>query len=521
MYQKGSITAFYSLILTLILSLISSFLLLAKMSVGRAQIAMAMDQSMYSEMARFDQELLEEYHVFFLDGGFGSHTLQMGKILDELQTDMTYGLSPSKEKSYSNAIDFIELTLEESAITGYTLATDQKGGVFREQAIRYMKDTAILQGISSATENISPEKSILNILGAASQGIFQGDESLFEGNTFEKIKELADTLPVEQLEQSALNRENTDEMDGQRTDEASQQVKTLTIAEKQKTEDAKKLLKKVKSLKESSILHQLIQTPEQISDWAVDEDTLVSNRECQNGMGVFEAVDAKGMVLDNFLFQEYLFGNLNHYRQQIHSTGPSYGIEYLISGKGSDVENLETVAKKLLLIREIANTAYLYTNAEKRASVETVAGLLSAVILLPELQPAIEAAMILAWAYVESLVDVRGLFSGNAVPLWKSNDSWQVGIEELLVAVSDLDRCAVSSGTMEYQDYLALLLFVVSEETKTMRCLDVIEQTLREMPGKENFSMDCAIDLLEVCMSVRVEDKKTFEIKEKRSYRNM
>lgn len=582
MWQKGSITVFYSLILTLILSLISSFLLSAKVSAGRAQIAMAMDQAMFSAMARYDKALLEEYHLFFQDGGLGSQTLQMGKILDELESDMAYGLSPSKEKTFLAAIDFLNLSLENSAITGYTLATDQKGGVFREQVIQYMQDTAVLQGISSLTESLANSdngllKQILGNWGSfgvsnqndfnesnSSQNSFNqsssGQNTSGVGTVFEQLERLTDGFSIEELEQRVAeinsnsanagsqtsqasgnynstsngtngnvssesqtsgNHNSTSEGTTENTNSGDAQTSNLTKEEKAKVEDAKAVLKSVEKLKSTSILKLVIKSPENLSDWQAERAALVSNRNRQSGMGVVETVVETDSLIASYLFQDYLLQNINHYGQQFHATGPAYGLEYILGGKNSDVANLENVVKKLLLMREVANTVYLYSDSAKRTSVESVAALFSAAILLPELQPVIEAALILAWAYVESLVDVRGLLSGKAVPLWKNMTSWQVDMENLLTAVSNPDACTKSSGNLYYQEYLALLLLTTSEETKTIRCMDVIEQTMRGISGKENFSMDCAIDTLEIQMSVTAEQKKTFEIIEKRSYRAM
>lgn len=510
MWNRGSITVFYSLILTLVLSLVGSFLLLAKVSAGRAQIAMAMDMAMYSEMAKYDPLLLEKYHVFFLDGGYGTQTLKLGNILDEVQEEITYGLSPSKGKGLLRAIDFIDLKAEKSAITGYSLATDQKGGVFRTQAVQYMKHTKVLQGISSLNESFWGEK--MGVFGDLihAAGFLDGrfaDTGGEDGtNIWNTLNELSETLSIERLEELPYEETKT---------EAGEPVLEI---DKEKVREAKKVLTEVSRLKRSSILHKLIQTPEALSDWCVYEKELVSNRRCQSGMGI---VDIKGQVQDtedSYYFQAYLMQNMNHYRQQVHTTGPAYAIEYILSGKTSDVENLESTAKSLLFIRQVENTVYLYTDVQKRAGVESVSATAAMLLGLPDLKEAIKAALILSWAYVESLVDVRGLLSGKNVPLWKNSTSWQVEPQDILLAISDPDSCTKDNGSVGYEEYLALMLLTVSEEEKTMRCLDVVEQTMRALPQRSGYSMDCAVGMLEVQMHIRVEDKKTFEITNRKSY---
>lgn len=528
MWQKGSITVFYSLILTLILALISSLLLSAKISASRAQIAMAMDQTMFSAMAKYDAKLLEEYHLFFLDGGYGSHTLQSGKILDELESDISYLLKPSKEKTLWGAIDFLELSLESSGITGYTLATDQKGSVFREQVVQYMEDTMVLRGVSSLMEMlVKPDSESSGIV----DWIFQSQGIANQGSVLERLENITEGFSVEDLEQGAANPAtgNTEGAGSNGVDrnESSEKISAnrgdlaLTTEEKAEVENTKEVLKSVKKLKSTGILKLVIKSPEKLSDWETQEKLLVSNRNCQSGMGVIETIEKTDTLKAKYLFQEYLIQNINHYKNQLHETGPAYGLEYIIGGKASDIENLETVVGRLLLMRQVANTAYLYTDAEKRGSAQAIAALVTSAVLLPELAPVVEAAILLAWAYVESIVDVRGLLSGKSVPLLKDGASWQVGFENLLTAISDPDGCVRSSGNTYYKDYLNLLLITVSEEKQTMRCMDVIELTMRGLSGKEGFSMDCAIDTLEITMDIEAEGEKAFEITERRCYRAM
>ena len=46
---------------------------------------------------------------------------------------------------------------------------------------------------------------------------------------------------------------------------------------------------------------------------------------------------------------------------------------------------------------------------------------------------------------------------------------------------------------LTYQDYLRVLLMMKSSDVKTSRCMDMMEMTLREIPGKENFHLDCCL----------------------------
>ena len=122
---------------------------------------------------------------------------------------------------------------------------------------------------------------------------------------------------------------------------------------------------------------------------------------------------------------------------------------------------------------------------------------------------------------MESLVDVCGLLSGKSVPYVKNSNSWQVGFENLLPALMDCRNYCKSSGNSYYKDYLTLMLYTKSENTKTMRCMDVMEMSIREIPGKEDFSMDCAVDTLEIEITVLAESKKMLQTVHRQCYRDM
>lgn len=498
MKTRGSITVFFSLLLTVIISLISAFLVSAKVAAGRAQIAIAADQAVYSQMARYDSKLFDRYHLFFLDAGYDSGTLHLGKILDELESDLSYLFMPNKEVIMHQGIQFLKLQQESGSITGYTLATDCDGEVLKEQAVQYMKDTLGIQSVSLLYQKLTGQESI------AKQQEIMAKAADEKGNTeeYEEIKR-------QSVENKNLTHSEDSEVQKPGAEEQSTAIETT------------KTLEAVQKLRKTSILNLVIQDPDSLSGWSADSDSFLSERSKQQGMGLLEVgEDAEGIVSD-ILFQEYILKNFNHYQASRQETGPSYGVEYVLQGKGSDVKNLEGIANKLLLLRMGANISYLYSDAAKRAEVKSLAMTLSSFLLLPEVSPVIENILITAWAFVESLVDVRGIFAGDKVPFIKTTNSWQVNFSDIPKAISGIDSFRKDSGGYSYEDYLRLFLFMRSDEKKVAGCMDVIELSMKEIPGKEGFSLDCAIDTLEVEFKVRAEGRKTFTVVERESYRNL
>lgn len=498
MKNKGSITVFFSLILTVILSLILTLILSAKVQAGRAQIAIAMDQAMYSMLARYDRELIEQYHLLYLDAGYGTGALQLGKTLDELESDLSYLFMPNKEKEYAGGNNFLNLRDESGSITGYTLATDGGGKVFKEQAVQYMKDTLGIQGISALFQKLTGQKELAEK----------------QENQKAQIKAQGTVEDFEELQKEAQSNEEAPGGDGQGENHSTQ-----TPEENASALEGVKVMGSVAILKKTSLLNLVVKNPEELSGWTSEEGASLQERSVNQGMGLIEVSPETEGVTADILFQEYLLRNLNHYQANRHGTGPRYGVEHVLQGKSSDVENLEGVVHKLLLMREAANVLHLYTDGAKRAQVTAMAAALSALFLNPSVAPVIEAAIIMGWAFVESLVDVRGLLAGGKVPLIKTGAAWQVGFSDIPNALGGLDGFQKNNGSTGYEDYLRLLLFIKSDDKKIAGCMEVVEWTMRGIPGKEAFSMDRVLDTLEVEWKVRSENKKTFTIVEKRSYR--
>lgn len=496
MKTQGSITIFFTLLLSIIFSMLGSLLLSAKMAAGRVQIATAADQTLYSAMAKYDKQLFEEYHLLYMDGGYGTGTLQLGNTLDEMETDLSYILTPNKERRSAGGVNFLQLEKISGAISGYTLATDCQGNVFWEQVVSYMKETLGLQGVASLTEKLQEENGILRS---------QKDQK----------KNIEKEGTVEDYEDLKEKDTELEEGEGQ---EVEIQLDPETEKIGTQTRDTMDLIADVKK---SAVLQFVLPNDTQISSWSADKTALLRNRSVQAGMGYLELTITDRTAAEELLFQEYIMQNINFYGSKKHDTGQAYGIEWILFEQLSDAENLEKSVHQLFFMREAANAATLYQDTVRRGEVTALASALAAVLKIPGAKTVLEAAIILAWAYAESVVDVSSMLRGKRVSLVKDRTGWQVEFTDIGAALQEPDKFYKESYGMNYQDYLRVLLLAKSREKRITGCMEVIELSVREISGKEGFSMDCAIDSLEAVFEIRVQDYMTFNITEKRSYRTM
>ena len=209
--------------------------------------------------------------------------------------------------------------------------------------------------------------------------------------------------------------------------------------------------------------------------------------------------EQKTGAADKLFLQTYVMNKLGTYRVPGNPGALDYQVEYILGGRGSDRENLKKTVNRILLLREAANAAYLYTDPEKRAQSGALATSLCTALLIPEGAFVVEKLLLLGWAYGESLLDVRQLMAGGKVPLVKTGADWKLELSHIgqIFTLLQNGQTENTSG-LDYNDYLQILLFTTSRHSLAFRCMDMIEQNIRLKPGKENFRIDSCMEGLEM-----------------------
>ncbi len=101
--------------------------------------------------------LLEEYELFFLDGGCGTGRVAARKPVSDCRGHRSWILG---EKEGNQILDGFSsgLTLENGSITSYTLATDNDGEAFFRQVCEAMRQNLGLMVYSSFRKNLESER---------------------------------------------------------------------------------------------------------------------------------------------------------------------------------------------------------------------------------------------------------------------------------------------------------------------------------------------------------------------------
>ena len=150
------------LLLLVLLSLLGACIRSSRVSGGRVQAVNAMDTAMYSLFAQYDRDLLKDYHLFFLDGGYGENALNLSQLLTQTEAFAQPVLSSGLSSCH----------LEACGINGFRLATDNNGAAVQAQIIRYMKDNLGSKGIEFIKKQINQNKAVMEEQEKIQEGVF-------------------------------------------------------------------------------------------------------------------------------------------------------------------------------------------------------------------------------------------------------------------------------------------------------------------------------------------------------------
>lgn len=494
--KKGSITVFLALVLSLILSLVCTSIESVRMAAARAQILSSLDIGLYSLFGQYDKELLEEYDLFFLNASGSSGELNLSSVYDNMEAYMKPLLRQNSQK----------LSVLQGGFSGYRLATDKKGEVFYRQVVKYMKSTLGAQGIQRLIEENRENKERVS---QAEQEGRQAEET----PTLENYDVEMNTAA--QNSEAAAQQENPSGEGGFGDGDSSSGGE---FSDGQFTEDVVNPIPILKRIRKMSLLDLVVPAEKGISEKTVDKDKLLSGRKIQEGMEMTEDVKTDSSYTSQLLFQKYLQDKLGSYMAPAVG-GLDYQQEYLLCGKYSDRENLQSTARRLLMVREGINAAFLMADPVRRAQIQSMALAIASAFLVPPAAVVIEAALLFCWSFGESILDLRELFHGGKVPLIKNSENWQLSLSNLADLLQGLDsqRRSAENG-LDYEEYLQMLLASESRADKLKRGMDMTEDCIRSSTGQEQFRLDHCIEAIEASVDVRANRRKTFTVKKQFSY---
>lgn len=478
--KKGSITIFLALTLSLMAGLISASIESCRMAAARTQILSSVDIGLYSLFGKYDRILLEELDLFALDASDKEGNLNLAAVYDSFEHYMTPVLSQNSQN----------LSKEQGGISGYCVLTDNAGELFHRQVVQYMRDTLGTQGLQLLLRKMQ-----------------EREEKIRQAEEFGKKAEDRKTLDSYDSEMNRAEQESQEAEEEKRKENQTEPKQEIIL---QKVENPIPVIKRIRKM---GVLGLVLPVDKEVSDKELSEDMpVVSKRSLHQGMPMRGIPEKDDSYTSGLLFQQYLIQSLGNYTNP-GTGGLSYETEYVLAGKESDVENLKSIAARLLLIREGVNFASLLADSGKRAQVRTLSVAIASGFLIPPAAVIIEGALLFCWSFAESILDVRELFDGGKVSLVKRPEEWQITLANLSKLLEGLDSMRRGSENgLSYEDYLQVLMLTRSRSEKILRTMDMVEKKVQKLKNKPSFRLDSCIVAMEVSVDVRANRKKTFRV---------
>lgn len=440
---RGSITVFASLSLLLTASFLLVLLEAARVKGLDAYSRMQRVNAMESVFSMYDRELFDRYGIFLLDGSFGSGTLQFSQINGYLQAYSQKNLRPLiPAQAWKNVHNFYQADATDASVTGYLLATDYDGAPFRKMAVESMKAAYPAELAETLYEN----------LRSADQAMAQAQQS-----------------------QSAMDQAQEDirAAKEQRAQEAEAEESGETHSQPPPEVSVENPMDVIKALREKDILTLVLPAGSRASVKSIQGAQTLEYRSLLHGN---EPWQKEGGWYENVLYQQFLQTHFAYYQNGYSSDGVlDYELEYIQAGKKTDRENLKSVVRQLLLLREGVNFLYLQTDTAKQQEAHGIAMALAAGFGIAPAVEVIAQGILAAWAYAESILDVRALLAGGKVAWMKTAESWSSSLSGLGGLLSGGAQAKHQDNGVDYKGYLQKLLWLKSERALNYRAMDLLE----------------------------------------------
>ncbi len=437
MGNRGYVTVFLTLILSVLLMLVVAVYSLVDLSCAKGRSAAALRSAMSGVRADYDRYLFEQYHVLFLNKN------QKGEGQAGIEENVQKRLEDNLGDEY---------TVEDVVLNGTTGILDDDCAEFRRQVKDASAYLAADKGVDVLKEKVNGE-----------------DEAL--------SKEDMDGL---NMERDKKTKKKKGDQDPRKYTKAVNRVgvaywilpENVTFSDY--TIDAKKLPSEGKSGKTAFSVN------------ASFNSMIRFKQEASQSGGWLESATQEGAGL---IYAANCFNCLTDTVQE--GTQMKMEIEYLIAGKSTDSENYKSVIDQITAIRTICNFAYILRDASKMARLSALAW--SVTWYFPPAQPAIKYLLAAAWSYTEAVADVYRLVRGKKIPYLKSAETWVTDLDGLahmdeLMGDGDSEESGDESG-LDYEEYLMILL-APRMNTAYYRMLDLMQINANLKAGGESDYFD-------------------------------
>lgn len=481
MRVKGSMTVFSALSFMLVASFLFALLEAARL---QSLVVLADQKTMLGLEAvctEYQPVLWEEYRLLGLDAAYGSGEFSMERVSGRLSERINRNLERSGDGANMFAMD-----MRDVEPVSYQLLTDGDGAVFLDCVEGYMKEH-LPQELARKLYEKYQENIALEAEASGEDDVQNAQNALNEARkAAEEAEREARENARKQAYEDAGKKDGVKSVKNTGEEKAQENFGSGSGATEAEVENPIEL---VLMLKQNALL-SMVTDVEGLSDREISREDSLERRACEKGT---EMVAKNSEWYQKILVTEYLDGYFSDYTDTNTEHALAYELEYVLGGAASDRANLEKVVGKLLLVREAANVAHILSDGKKMEAVKAMATALAGFTGNPAVIKVVEIGIVAAWAYMESVLDVRTLLQGERIALIKSGQQWTTTLGNLLATFESGNRAIDCPGGLSYQDYLKAFVFAMGKKRLACRMMDVMEQNVRFMQKREDFRMDYVI----------------------------
>ncbi len=492
-YSKydGYLTVYMTMTLAVILSLCMTMIEGARRSAMRMEAELITDTAMRSVFAEYNRELMRQYNVFAIDSSYGTPVSGMDETSGHFKDYMEKNYSFDMSVPWLNHRDLIGAYPESAQIENVTFLTDESGRIFRKCAVEAIKDD---YGLAAAEELIG---------WVSSSELSEADSMDVYGQMSEEAESVSDEAGTER-DRRASERAGQESdykqacIDAEEAGEEPPEKPSLT----ELPEEYSSPVSGIAEDANTGILGLLVDDVENLSRRTLDLNSVISGRMSSGNVNVgtlrFSDEDSGTFddVMEKALFTEYLMRYMGRFGDTDENDAMWYQIEYLIAGGDCDVENLNSIALRIIGIRAGLDMIYLESDQTKVAEAEVIATAVCTACMIELMIPVLTHVILLAWALIEARYDTSVLLSGGKIPLMKDSSSWHCDLDSALSGSwegTDTD----SQKGLSYKDYLRIFLYLTNTDELTLRAMDIVESDIRLSNGNSGFRMDSCIEMAE------------------------
>ena len=493
--ERGQITVFLSL---LFLVLMMSFLFIVEGVISYSASSLGEDAvkgAGESIMANYDRELFKNYHLFFLDPRQKDYIVTDGKEFIN---------------QYFSGNSFFDIYCDSLEVTGEKTAVDEDGLYLKHEIREWMKYreekeiAKVLEDIIRNTKkNDGERKECQEEVDSAETDVKKEQDEEVNQET----KEEANKKDTESDLKGDVDK-NTDNVENMKSDEkaASEEIEPVSEETLKERSNWKEIKETLQLLMRTGILFYAAEHLENLSRQSIpgtnlpskrvksssfdneqrlldkmDELSFSSLKGIKSLLSVDISMDGRGTLWtkDRYIIS-YIEDCFSFYGSSDKKDNALlYEVEYLISGKNSDIDNLKRVANYILLLRFINNYIFTGKDTQMKMQINTMASAITGVMGMPQTMKAVQVLIRMAISYGESLLELHTLFSGGEVPLKKDKTTWNLTLKTMGEQLRNKQIVKKGKKNISYKDYLKLFLLTKgNSRTVCYRMMDIMQENI-------------------------------------------